>query len=569
MKDKITEIKNEIRQKRALDPQPPSPGRQFKIPVQYPKAALQVNAMLASIYNDGDEEDENSDEGSTDDEAITSHIFHATMTTDLEVKAHLELVDNYSGSNKIYAILDGGADSCVLGMNAEVVSYTGRYATLVGYDPKHTKSKRIPIVTAYIKVMAQNGIPVLLKINEAVYNEGSPITLLSEYQIREFGYVIDSVAEKHNKALGEDGTQRLTLNEVVHIPFQDRGGIMGFEMLPIEAGEIDEIDPILDIFELTGPKPWIPARFRNINMGTSTPEGPTIITTEKNIQILEGNPVRVTSTPTVDLIDSSDSDDSNPKFYLPAWIKDISFAGAAKQLSWTPRTKPWHQVQYPDTNPEILRKFLGWRPVDIIKKTLEHTTQLAKTAITYPLQRHFKARNPFSNVHRLNEVVSTDPIFANCRSIDNSFEGAQIFFGLKSHCINVYGFKLKGEFPRIYKDFIREEGAPSSLRRDNAKEEQSWQVQDIQRTLYVKDEYSEAYNPQQNPVEGRAIRWLKMASHSLLDKTGTPDTAWYFAIKYLADVHNITYDPTLNTTPYQKRHIGCMMSKVNEQSPVA
>jgi hypothetical protein len=33
---------------------------------------------------------------------------------------------------------------------------------------------------------------------------------------------------------------------------------MGFEMLPIEAGEIEEIDPILDIFELTGPKPWIP-----------------------------------------------------------------------------------------------------------------------------------------------------------------------------------------------------------------------------------------------------------------------------------------------------------------------
>jgi hypothetical protein len=135
----------------------------------------------------------------------------------------------------------------VLGANAEVVSHTGRYATLVGYDPKHTRSKRIPIVTAYLKIKAHNGIPVLLKINEAVYNEGSPVTLLSEYQIRNYGYVVDSVATKHKSSLRTYGTQRMVLNEVVHLPFEDRGGIMGFEILPIEPGEIDEIDPKLDI----------------------------------------------------------------------------------------------------------------------------------------------------------------------------------------------------------------------------------------------------------------------------------------------------------------------------------
>jgi hypothetical protein len=192
--------------------------------------------------------------------------------------------------------------------------------------------------------------------------------------------------------------------------------------------------------------------------------------------------------------------------------------------------------------------------VEIIKATLKHTTQSAKTSITYPFQRHFKARNPFSNVHRLNEVVSTDPIFANCKSLDNKYTGAQVFYGLKSHCITMYGFQSKGEFPRNYQDFLREQGAPSYLRRDNAKEEQSWHVQDIQRSLLIKDEFSEAYNPQQNPVEGRAIRWLKQASHTLLDPSGAPDAAWYLAIKYLLDIHNITYDTTLGCTPYEKRH---------------
>ena len=33
-----------------------------------------------------------------------------------------------------------------------------------------------------------------------------------------------------------------------------------------------------------------------------------------------------------------------------------------------------------------------------------------------------------------------------------------------------------------------------------------------------------------------------------------PDAAWYLAVKYLADVHNITYDTTLGCTPYEKRH---------------
>src|SRR6056300_2007949 len=152
-------------------------------------------------------------------------------------------------------ITDGGADSCVFGRNAFVVSETNRYARLVGYDPKTTQSCRIPIVTAYIKAKAHNGIPVLLKSNEAPYNKDSPITLLSEYQIRENNFIIDSVATKHRTTSGY-GTQRLQLNDVVHIPFKDRGGIMGFEILPIHVSDINELDPHIDIFELTQDRPW-------------------------------------------------------------------------------------------------------------------------------------------------------------------------------------------------------------------------------------------------------------------------------------------------------------------------
>ena len=100
-----------------------------------------------------------------------------------------------------------------------------------------------------------------MKINEAVYNKGSPITFFSEYQIRENGFVLDSVAEKHMKALRVPGSQQLVLNDVLHVPFIDKRGIMGFEILPIEEKEIDEIDLKFDIFEITSDAQWIPAQF--------------------------------------------------------------------------------------------------------------------------------------------------------------------------------------------------------------------------------------------------------------------------------------------------------------------
>ena len=179
IKEKINAIKAEIRKKRAEKKADDTP-----LPPQYSTAAL-MNTMLANLCVEN--VDDNGSDVSTDDDAL-HNVYHTQVirdenTTDLEVRANLEHIANYSGSVEAYAIADSGADSCVVGANAEVISYTGRYATLVGYDPKSTRSKRIPIVTAYLKIMAHNGIPVLLKVNEAVYIEGSPVTLLSEYQI--------------------------------------------------------------------------------------------------------------------------------------------------------------------------------------------------------------------------------------------------------------------------------------------------------------------------------------------------------------------------------------------------
>ena len=98
----------------------------------------------------------------------------------IEVRAHSEYGNHPSFIDNVYAISDGGADSCILGKNAKVLSYTGRYANLVGYDPNTTRTDKFPIVTALIKARSssEGHHSVLLKINEAPYNPSSPITLV-------------------------------------------------------------------------------------------------------------------------------------------------------------------------------------------------------------------------------------------------------------------------------------------------------------------------------------------------------------------------------------------------------
>ena len=214
---RIREIRNEVN--RSNRPSvPPTRPQAPSIPDQYPK----TETTKVTHVQGGQDDDDYSYYSDSTDEDMYRLQYHVGTTrgedennanNDLQVRAHLEYgsafnaTANPSVTPKVYAISDGGADSTVLGQHAHVINQTGRYATLVGYDLENTRSGRIPIVSAYLKVKAHNGIPVFLKINEAVYNKNSPITLLSEYQIRDHGYVIDSVATKHLRGRGERGTQ--------------------------------------------------------------------------------------------------------------------------------------------------------------------------------------------------------------------------------------------------------------------------------------------------------------------------------------------------------------------------
>jgi hypothetical protein len=201
-------------------------------------------------------------------------------------------------------------------------------------------------------------------------------------------------------------------------------------------------------------------------------------------------------------------------------------------------------------------EYLGYRPVDIVRKTLENTSQLAKTILQFPMRRHVRARFPWLNCNRLRETVATDTYFANVRAIGGA-TCAQVFYGVQSHMINVYGMKSESEMPEAYKDFIREEGAPNILRRDNSQIQSGKRTTSINREYFIKDEFTEPGHPQQNPAELRAVKFIKNHTQVLLDRTGAPENCWLLACEYIADIHNVCADESIGyRIPREVRHGG-------------
>ena len=77
-----------------------------------------------------------------------------------------------------------------------------------------------------------------------------------------------------------------------------------------------------------------------------------------------------------------------------------------------------HKVVPASVDYEKLLLYLLYKPKNLIKKTLENTTQLAKTVINTLPKRHLKSRFLMFWYPRLNEVVTTDTYFAGTKSIE-------------------------------------------------------------------------------------------------------------------------------------------------------
>ena len=64
---------------------------------------------------------------------------------------------------------DTNADTCCLGTNFTVLSYTSRTADVYPYDPSYEPVRSVPIVTGATTYHHPNGEAFIIIINEALY----------------------------------------------------------------------------------------------------------------------------------------------------------------------------------------------------------------------------------------------------------------------------------------------------------------------------------------------------------------------------------------------------------------
>jgi len=116
---------------------------------------------------------------------------------------------------------------------------------------------------------------------------------------------------------------------------------------------------------------------------------------------------------------------------------------------------------------EKLQPFLAWCPLEVIWRTLENTTQLARVCHDRILQNHMKLWFPWLNRNWLHEMVATNTMFSSVQDLSGR-TCAQVYWGLSSHFLNIYGMHMESEGPQTLDNFSHEEGVPPVMQSDNS-----------------------------------------------------------------------------------------------------
>ena len=203
----------------------------------------------------------------------------------------------------------------------------------------------------------------------------------------------------------------------------------------------------------------------------------------------------------------------------------------------------------PDFN--LLRPLFGWLSPDITKSTFSSTTQYGRLPTGTLLKNSYKSANPALNVHRRNESVACDFVYADVPAVDDGATSAVLFVGTDTMVTDVYGVKTDKQFVNTLEDNIRERGAPNKLVSDRAQVEISNKVQDILRTLFIGAWQSEPHQQQQNPAE-RRIQTIKNTSNRIMDRTGAPAFTWLLCLLYVCYLLNHTFNEGIKAVPLNK-----------------
>ena len=93
-----------------------------------------------------------------------------------------------------------------------------------------------------------------------------------------------------------------------------------------------------------------------------------------------------------------------------------------------------------------MRPSFSWVNSDIVKQTIDQTTQWGVSLDSFPMKRCLKSRNPALDVPRRHKSVAADTIFSDTPAVDSGVKQAQVFVGRDSLVADVYPMKSGKQF---------------------------------------------------------------------------------------------------------------------------
>jgi hypothetical protein len=273
---------------------------------------------------------------------------------------------------EVVALSDGGCNTTLLGTGWYILEYTGRSANIVGFNEFIARKTGLPIVAGITKVTLPNRKGCILLRSHNGYT----------------------------------------------IPLELPSALMTMHIaMPTEHDLAS-----LPIVNITSAGLWVPSNHNKTDFGFSFAD--TDFEFTQNAQTSTTDPLEhetffdSQSTHTKDQPVTKDDntifhdtcDDMDTKaFHLSIDYDKIidsatvdSFLGQLNYAELRGDHEEFDTFAYASCaaiqdQAEQYVEYLGYRPIDVVSKTLERTSQLATTILQFPMQRHIKSRFPHLN----------------------------------------------------------------------------------------------------------------------------------------------------------------------------
>lgn len=196
--------------------------------------------------------------------------------------------------------------------------------------------------------------------------------------------------------------------------------------------------------------------------------------------------------------------------------------------------------QEEDTDLEFWKECLGHPSDEVVKRTLENTTQYCAEPVEMEKRelprQHRKKRLPPLHPRRLPGVTATDTFFSSVKSIRNH-TCVQLFVHVPSDYLFVRCMQRERHSHGAFQDFIREMGAPNVIVSDNSKTQTGNDWRKTSRLFVIKQRTFAPHNQQQNKAE-RRIQDVKHKVMYAMYQSKAPLEFWCYALIFIVDCLN-------------------------------